>query len=740
MSIFENFYRRIFRIEDIENDFELETDLLYQTVQNHNKISRNLPHFVAVFGALYSIWVPAWIMIAWVLVSWILLYLSNKQLEKYSNYYENKSLTKEIFYKYRNKNLIIRGLYYFIFTSIASVTFLVEDPIFAILPICMITSSMAMTTAVMSPYPKFMVTNATIISVPMIIIVFLYGGIFFEVFAFGLILYTMMVFKLGYNLYDAYKQMILQRRDLAMAKTQAEEASNAKGRFLATMSHEVRTPLNGILGMANLLSDTRLDGKQSNYLDTIRYSGETLLTMLNDILDFSKMESGKFEIEKIDFDLPKLITSVIMLMQSRAEEKNLKIIEDIHLMVPQRIKTDPTRMRQVLLNLISNAIKFTDHGSITIKVTNLQEEDNFAELKFEVIDTGIGIPKDSQNKLFKEFSQADSSTSRKYGGTGLGLSICQQIISLMNGKIGIESEEGKGSNFWFELPVEVTEIDTFEYHEQQIKKTELPNIEPLKILLVDDNEINLTVAGDTLEKYGHLSTKARNGQQAIDELEKSQNFDIVLMDMQMPIIDGLQATRTIKKMTNGAEKIPVIALTANSMQGDNEVCLIAGMVDHISKPFNTETLLNTLARHLPHKVKTDTTKTAPKQTLENMEQETHVDLSVLENIEETLGHDYMINFLESHIPSVIGYVNDIKTFSQQNKIEEMQHRAHELKSMSAMFGLTDVQGVAQGIETCCQEGRIEDAIALAEKIDERFSNNFAALKKLFPEADISQTA
>ena len=588
-----------------------------------------------------------------------------------------------------------------------------------------------------------LVNTLIIILVPNIMIMVLAGGrhspepIDLMNFNASVISFGVIALLLAYLLEQKRRSTFLLKKDLEEQKLisdrdrkEAEQASKAKSEFLATMSHEVRTPLNGILGMANLMQGSALDSKQAEYLDTIRYSGETLLTMLNDILDYSKMDAGKFEIETMDFDLDRLVKSVANIMRSRAEEKGINVKVDVKIDVPQYINSDPTRLRQVILNLLSNAIKFTDEGSVSILVSNIEEEGDEARLRFEVSDTGIGIPEDARDDLFKEFVQADSSTSRKYGGTGLGLSICRHIVGLLEGEIGVESKEDEGSTFWFEIPVMVADYFEHEF-EADAESKAVPDMEPLLVLLVDDNDINLKVGRDILQKYGHDIVTAQNGQEAVDAV-KDAKFDVILMDMQMPVMDGLEATREIKAMNAEAAKTPIIALTANSLRGDDEICMQAGMADHVPKPFDPDDLIRTIARHCPDKVKQKSRDISLGQTKFSEADSNTIDLTTLKDLEEMFDRNYVLNFLQEHIADIAGLVESIENEFDENNMKQVHHYAHELKSLSSMFGMMHLSHLVSGIEACCLEGREVEIENMVGELSERYANNLEELQKFYP--------
>jgi signal transduction histidine kinase len=389
------------------------------------------------------------------------------------------------------------------------------------------------------------------------------------------------------------------REELMEAKRAAEEALKYKSEFLANMSHEIRTPINGIIGMSEFLANTPLEDKQEEFLRIIRSSANSLLNLINDILDFSKFEAGKIELEKIHFNLYEHIEDTVKSMLFKAEEKNLRFLRSISPEVPQFVEGDPTRLRQILLNLISNAIKFTDEGSITANISMEEKTGETALVKFEIIDTGIGIGADGVNRLFKSFSQVDASTTRQYGGTGLGLVISKSLTELMGGKIGVESEPGKGSTFWFTARLKLSKAENVAKPAEKNENGENKEIGNLRILLAEDNLVNQKVASIHLEKLGHKVDVAGNGVMAVEAYKKS-DYDMIFMDIQMPEADGFEATgmiRNYEKENNILRHVPIIAMTANAMKGDKEKCIAAGMDDYISKPFTASALQKILIKY-----------------------------------------------------------------------------------------------------------------------------------------------
>jgi CheY-like chemotaxis protein len=388
-----------------------------------------------------------------------------------------------------------------------------------------------------------------------------------------------------------------EKENAILEKANAEHSAMAKSDFLSVMSHEIRTPINGVIGISNLLLDEELNSRQKEYVQTLNFSAQHLLSLVSDILDFSKIESGNLEIEKTSFNLEKLCQHVFDLYKGKADEKAIHYTYTPSTVNEYSLYGDPTRISQVLSNLLSNAIKFTDKGSVDFSYSVKEENNHKTIIVFKVKDSGIGIEKSNQSKIFDSFSQADQSVTRKYGGTGLGLTISKKLIELQGGSISVNSEHGTGSEFTIVLPVDKHVYTDKEALEKNVQKTLNQSLKGMKILIAEDNTINAMVLTRFLDKWKTEYKVAKDGAEAV-RLAQNEKFDIILMDLQMPVMDGEEATAIIRESEKESiSKIPIVAFTADALIDNHRKLLKKGFDHCITKPFNPDALLKYLQQH-----------------------------------------------------------------------------------------------------------------------------------------------
>lgn len=498
-------------------------------------------------------------------------------------------------------------------------------------------------------------------------------------------------------------ELITYAEGLKEAKNAAEDAAKAKANFLANMSHEIRTPMNAIMGMIYLIQKTNLDEKQRNYIDKMQVSSEHLLRIINDILDFSKIEAGKFAIEKIDFKLDQVLDNLAALIGEKCSSKGISLIFDVDPKLPNNLKGDPIRIGQVLLNYANNAVKFTEHGKIIVRIKKEEQFQDNCIVKFEVEDTGIGMTPEQKNKLFQPFQQADTSTTRKYGGTGLGLAISKQLAILMNGKVGVQSEAGKGSIFWFtaELSMDNSiEEDNITFNTAE---KSLEAIAGACILLVEDNELNQQIAVEILKDVGLFIDIAENGEIALRKVNE-KHYDIVLMDMQMPVMDGVEASKKIRENSKHA-LLPIVAMTANAMASDRERCLKAGMNDHITKPIDPKRLFDILLKWIPSKKAK--TKNMQKPLVKLSADDFKINIPGLNSklgLRRMLGKKKAyINLLRKYALSQKDIFFRIDKMLIEGNWNSAERLAHTLKGLSGSIGAVHIQTKIGELETAIRK-------------------------------------